>query len=108
MRKTILARLLGATLPQTHAAVFPINLERRFTAYFGARGGDKSWDHRFWFDEAARIDPNAWLSAAQIKGIRGLWRKGDQSTVSTMPADDAIWKPLTREEILSDIKKLVA
>jgi hypothetical protein len=62
MRKTTLARTLGATWPRTHAARFPIN-----------RWSVNSWDHRFWFGEVARFDQ---------------------------------WKPLTPEEILSDIKNL--
>lgn len=96
MRKTTLARLLGATWPRTHAAAFPINDERRFYAYFGARGGGK----------AARVDPNAWLSLAKMQGVPSavMWERGDQNTV-TMLADP--WKPLTPEEILSDINNLL-
>lgn len=72
MRKTILARLLGATWPPTHAARFPINDEGQFSAYFGARGGGKSkFDPALfpsfpepllwaWLDEAAVIDEKAW------------------------------------------------
>lgn len=91
MRKTTLARTLGATWPRTHAAAFPINDERRFTAYFGARGGGKKY--------RARVDQNPWLS---MPGAF-VWERGDQNT-ATMPVDP--WKSLTPEEILSDIKKL--
>lgn len=116
MRKTILARILGAKWPRTHAAAFPVNPASAFLAYGGARGGkvyrarveaEKEKAKRclevFWLDEAARVDPNAWLSLAQMDDIRARWVKGGQNT-STMPADP--WKPLTPEEILSDIKKL--
>lgn len=124
MRKTILARTLGATWPRTHAAVFPINDDGRFHAYFGARDGGKS---RFdpglfpsspapllwaWLDEAASIDEKAWgrlgnnacwsrcgneLSVGFVMG----WKEPGQAT----PKADH-WKPLTPEEILSDIKNL--
>lgn len=99
MQKTTLARILGSEWPRTHAARFPINDEGRFHAYFGAKEGGKS---RFdpglfpsspapllwaWIDEAASIDEKAW------------------GRLRTAPKSDP-WKPLTREEIFSDIKKL--
>lgn len=106
MRKTILARLLGATMPRTHAAVVSIiNLDTGVRVYSGARGGGRratnyqafteaahTWARNkrasldsIWYEEAASIDPKAW---GRLTDGRCWSRVGNEISVGFIKADD--------------------